>query len=62
MVTDQQQASWDTVPVRDWVILAEVARITSRHGALWRACVDCGLFAPLDPDAQRCQPCEPEQT
>ncbi|GIH12474.1 hypothetical protein [Rugosimonospora africana] len=37
--------------------VSELARVTTRDGAVWRACVCCGLLAPLAPDVDRCDGC-----
>lgn len=37
--------------------VSEVARVTTRDGAVWRACTGCGVLAPLAPEMNRCEQC-----
>ncbi len=41
--------------------VASLARITTRHDAVWRECGRCGVPAPLAPDEQQCQNCQQQQ-
>jgi hypothetical protein len=37
--------------------VVDAARITTRAGLVWRACVGCGTLAPLGPSEQHCRDC-----
>lgn len=37
--------------------VVDAARITTRHGIVWRSCADCGSLAPLAPAEQHCREC-----
>jgi len=37
--------------------VTELARVTTRGGAVWRACVSCGLLAALPGELTRCGAC-----
>jgi hypothetical protein len=39
--------------------VSELARVTTRDGAVWRACASCGLLAALPPNIDRCDACAP---
>jgi hypothetical protein len=56
MVTDHQGTATALAP-REWVSFADVVRVSSPHGAIWRPCIGCDVLAPLAPDAVRCDEC-----
>jgi len=37
--------------------VTELARVTTRDGAVWRACVSCGLLAALPAELTHCDGC-----
>ena len=39
--------------------LSDLARATTRNGAVWRTCTGCGTLAALSPDIDRCSSCRP---
>ena len=41
--------------------MGRVARISTRHDAVWRECARCGVPAPLAPDEQHCSSCRQAQ-
>jgi hypothetical protein len=55
MVTEPQTTARGAA--RSRVRFATVVRVTSRHGAVWRACAGCGVLAPLAPEVDRCDGC-----
>lgn len=39
--------------------VADSARVSTRAGAVWRNCADCGQLAALNPDETECRECRP---
>lgn len=39
--------------------LRDTVRVTSPESAVWRVCAGCGLLAPLPPELDRCDDCQP---
>ncbi len=39
--------------------VADSARVSTRAGAVWRNCADCGQLAALDPNETECAACRP---
>jgi hypothetical protein len=39
--------------------VTNVARATTKDGAVWRTCVGCGVLAALAPEIDRCNDCVP---
>jgi hypothetical protein len=37
--------------------VSEVARVTTRDGAIWRTCAGCGALAAMAAEVDRCDPC-----
>ena len=40
--------------------VAELARVTSRDGAVWRTCAGCGWLVAIAPELDRCDICRAE--
>ncbi len=38
--------------------VSELARVTTRDGAVWRACTGCGLLSAMAPEHVRCDNCK----
>jgi hypothetical protein len=39
--------------------VVDAARVSVKHDAVWRTCTGCEQLAPLPPEVDRCDTCQP---